>query len=134
MKRDLARRFRQEATEAERRLWGILRNKQFAGLRFRRQQPIGPFVVDFYCSAAKLIIELDGGQHADPKRARYDAMRTRWLEQRGYHVLRFWNGDILTDSEIGPVLLKAIEAATTPLPEPLRGSTLPQGEGAMHRH
>jgi very-short-patch-repair endonuclease len=65
----LARRFRQEATEAERRLWGILRNKQFAGLRFRRQQPIGPFVVDFYCSAARLIVELDGGQHADPARA-----------------------------------------------------------------
>ena len=68
MKRDLARRLRQDATEAERRL----RNKQFGGLRFRRQQPIGPFVVDFYCSAARLIVELDGGQHADPVRARYD--------------------------------------------------------------
>jgi adenine-specific DNA-methyltransferase len=88
-------------------------------------------VVDFYCSAAKLIVELDGGQHADLQRKLYDQNRTRWLEQRGYRVLRFWNIDVVSDSEAGAVLLQALHASGVPLPEPLRGSTLPQGEGTI---
>jgi len=78
-------------TEAEKRLWKILRRKQFAGFRFRRQAPIGSYVVDFFCPSAKLIIELDGGQHAD--RLEYDQRRSEFLNRTGYRVLRFWNND-----------------------------------------
>ena len=95
MSTKLAKRLRLNATAAERRLWQVLRNKQFAGLRFRRQQPIGPYIVDFYCSAARLIIELDGGHHADGSTPARDQVRSRWLEARGYRILRFWNSDIL---------------------------------------
>src|SRR5256885_553821 len=129
MKVQLAKRLRQNATTAERRLWRILRNKQFDGLRFRRQQPIGPYVVDFYCSAAQVVIELDGGQHADGAHPARDSRRTDWLQSRGYRVLRFWNSDILNESEALSVIQKAIAESGIPLPEPLRGSTLPQGEG-----
>jgi very-short-patch-repair endonuclease len=77
-------------------------------LRFRRQQPIGPYIGDFYCSAAKLIIELDGSQHADT-RAQYDLNRTRWLEARGYKVLRFWNTDLQDFDYIVGVICHTIE-------------------------
>jgi very-short-patch-repair endonuclease len=76
-----------------------------------------------------LVIELDGGQHLAAREKVYDEARTGWLEQRGYRVLRFWNIDILKDSEVGAILLERIKATGIPLPEPLRGSTLPQGEG-----
>ena len=97
LKREAARQLRQNATEAERKLWHCLRDKRLLGLRFRRQQPIGPYVADFYCSAAKLIVELDGSHHADSG-AQYDRIRTKWLESRGYKILRFWNTD-LQDSD-----------------------------------
>ncbi|MFL6690562.1 MAG: endonuclease domain-containing protein [Alphaproteobacteria bacterium] len=97
-KRAAARTLRANATEAERKLWHCLRDKRLMGVRFRRQQPIGPYVADFYCSIAKLIVEVDGGQHADPAAAERDGERTRWLEQRGYSVVRFWNSD-LSDSD-----------------------------------
>jgi very-short-patch-repair endonuclease len=97
LKREAARQLRLNATEAERKLWHCLRDKRLLGLRFRRQQPIGPYVADFYCSAAKFIVELDGSQHAD-SRAQYDLARTKWLESHGYKVLRFWNTD-LQDSD-----------------------------------
>jgi very-short-patch-repair endonuclease len=84
------------------------------GLRFRRQQPIGSYVADFYCSAVKLIIELDGSQHADGQ-AQYDLYRTRWLETRGYKVLRFWNTD-LQDSDfiVGAICHAVRELKGTP--------------------
>jgi very-short-patch-repair endonuclease len=85
-------------TEAERRMWKLLRRKSVAGFRFRRQQPIGPFIVDFFCAARKLIVELDGGQHAD-ERADYDARRTAWLESEGYSVVRFWNVEVMENGE-----------------------------------
>ena len=78
----LAQKLRKSSTDAERRLWSRLRQKQLDGFRFRRQQPIGPYVVDFFCSEAKLIVELDGGQHAIA--VEQDANRTLWLEARGY--------------------------------------------------
>jgi len=90
-----ARQLRKNPTEAERKLWSLLRQKQFDGNRFRRQAPIGPYIADFFCPAAKLIIELDGGQHAEQSAA--DQVRTNWLEARGYRVLRFWNNEILTN-------------------------------------
>jgi very-short-patch-repair endonuclease len=91
LKTEFARELRRNITEAERKLWALLRRKQFAGLRFRRQQAIGPYVVDFYCASAKLIVELDGGQHFDAQHLAYDAARTQWLEQNGFRVVRFAN-------------------------------------------
>ncbi|HUC60901.1 MAG TPA: endonuclease domain-containing protein [Alphaproteobacteria bacterium] len=98
-----ARRLRKTPTDAEIRLWSRLRRNQLDGFRFRRQQPIGAYVVDFFCPEARLIIEVDGGQHAiDEVR---DAKRTQWLEGRGYRVLRFWNNDVLgnTDGALGTI-------------------------------
>src|SRR5271154_6471755 len=92
-----ARALRQAPTEAETRLWSRLRNRQLDGFRFRRQQPIGAFIVDFFCPAAALIIEVDGGQHDD--HAASDEARTRWLEARSYRVLRFWNNDVLANTD-----------------------------------
>ena len=91
-----------------------------AGLRFRRQQPIGPYIADFYCSAAQLVIELDGGQHGEDAHAAYDEARTRWLKANGYRVLRFSNHEFLRAPR---AVLDNIWAATQesgiPLPEPL---------------
>ena len=104
-----ARRLRKNLTDAEKRLWARLRFKQLDGFRFRRQQPIGPFVVDFFCPQVKLIIEIDGGQHAaDLER---DERRTRWLEARGYRVIRFWNNDVLGNTD---GVLVAIQQALPP--------------------
>lgn len=90
-----ARKLRQDQTEAEKRLWYVLRARRFLGLKFRRQAPIGPFIVDFLCKERRLVIEADGGQHADNPR---DRARGQWLEDNGYTVLRFWNSDILTNT------------------------------------
>src|SRR5882672_7633366 len=95
LKRERALELRSSATEPERRLWSILRRKQMAGLRFRRQQTIGPYIVDFYCSAARLVVELDGDQHGVDGHLRYDETRTRWLRANGCRVLRFSNTELL---------------------------------------
>jgi very-short-patch-repair endonuclease len=99
----LARRLRLTPTDAEIRLWSRLRRKQLGGFRFRRQQPLGPYVVDLFCPQAKLIIEVDGGQHAEESDT-----RTKWLEARGYRVIRFWNNDVLGNTE--GVLLTILDA------------------------
>ncbi|HSC18184.1 MAG TPA: DUF559 domain-containing protein [Rhizomicrobium sp.] len=99
LKRGAARSLRSKSTEAERKLWHCLRDKRLCGFKFRRQQPIGPYIVDFYCSGAKLIVELDGSQHGDGRRPICDLQLTRWLETRGYAVIRFWNTDVLNDSD-----------------------------------
>jgi very-short-patch-repair endonuclease len=91
-----ARALRRDSTDSERHLWRLLRARRFAGHKFRRQHPIGPFTADFACTAARLVIEADGGQHAD---APADARRTAWLQARGWCVLRFWNPDVLTHPE-----------------------------------
>ena len=96
-KRSLAKMLRANATDAERILWSVLRGKQLAALRFRRQQPIGPYIVDFFCPSAKLIVELDGSQHGADKVAAYDQERSRFLGAKGYRVLRFWNVEVLKD-------------------------------------
>ena len=92
-----ARELRRQLTDAEKRLWSRLRRNQFDGHHFRRQRPIGPFIVDFVCMAKCLVVEVDGGQHAD--RAEEDASRTAYLEKKGYRVLRFWNNDVLVNAE-----------------------------------
>jgi very-short-patch-repair endonuclease len=93
----LARRLRSTPTDAETRLWSRLRRRQLDGFRFRRQQPIGAYVVDFFCAEAKLVVEVDGGQHGDD--AARDVTRTRWLEKHGYRVIRFWNNDVLANTD-----------------------------------
>src|SRR5579864_8634919 len=90
-----ARDLRQDATAAERRLWSALRDRRLRGYRFRRQHPIGNCIVDFACTQHRLIIEADGGQHADNEN---DRRRTAWLESEGWRVLRFWNNDILANT------------------------------------
>lgn len=132
MKRDAARRLRADASDAERKLWSHLRRKQMGMLRFRRQQPIGPYIVDFYCSAAKLVIELDGAQHGEDKAVAYDAARTEWLEARGLQVLRIWNHELFEyPEEVLERIWRTLKDRAPPLPEirEERISTLPQGEG-----
>jgi len=87
-----ARTLRANQTESEARLWGELRGRKLQGWKWRRQAPIGPFIADFFCPAARLVVELDGGHHLD--RADYDARRTRFLEQRGLQVMRFGSDQI----------------------------------------
>jgi len=88
-----ARQLRHAATDAERYLWRHLRHEQFAGFKFRRQYPLAGYIVDFVCIPARLVLELDGGQHLDAMR--YDAERTGAIGALGYRVLRFWNDDVL---------------------------------------
>jgi len=91
-----ARELRTTMTDAERRLWACLRNRRFVGFKFHRQHPLGPFIADFACIEHRLVIEADGGQHAESET---DGRRTKWLERHGWRVLRFWNTDILTKTE-----------------------------------
>ena len=113
-----ARKLRRCSTDAERRLWHYLRNRQLAGFKFRRQVVIGNHVVDFACLEAKLIIEADGGQHAEQQAA--DAARTAELERKGFRVLRFWNHEILGETE--SVLERILaELNDTPSPRPSPG-------------
>jgi very-short-patch-repair endonuclease len=96
-RRASARRLRANVTETEILLWKRLRSIETAGTHFRRQVPIGPYVADFVCMAARLVIELDGSQHnIDAHRAK-DERRTRWLESEGYRVIRFWNNDLTSN-------------------------------------
>jgi very-short-patch-repair endonuclease len=88
----VARKLRQASTIPEVKLWQYLRDRRFIGLKFRRQLPVGPYVVDFVCLSHKLVIELDGGQHAE--QLEYDNKRTEYLEHFGFRVLRFWNSDV----------------------------------------
>ena len=92
--RTFARRMRSAPTEAEERLWGALRSRRLDKLKFRRQVPVGAYIADFICMEAKLIVEVDGSQHAESRR---DAVRDHDLEQRGFRVLRFWNNDVMRD-------------------------------------
>jgi very-short-patch-repair endonuclease len=125
--RDFARAQRNQPTEAESRLWQLLRAQQIRGHKFRRQAAIGSYTVDFVCFSQKLIIELDGPQHMEPDAAQHDARRTEWLFSRGFQVIRFRNQQL--DEDLHAVV-DAIERAlvalssSSPLPNPPR-----QGEG-----
>jgi very-short-patch-repair endonuclease len=103
-----ARALRNNLTDAERRLWQKLKRRQIATVKFRRQQPIGAFIVDFVCFERRVIVEVDGGQHSE--QVPYDEQRTRWLEAQGYLVLRFWNNDVLGNTEaVAQAILDAVE-------------------------
>ena len=97
--RDRARALRAASTDAELKLWTHLRNRQVNGAKFRRQHPIPPYIADFFCLEARLIIELDGSQHGEEAMEGADRHRTARLEGRGYRVLRFWNEEVLDNLE-----------------------------------
>ena len=92
-----ARRLRRDSTDAERALWRRLRGRRFEGYKFRRQVPFDPYIADFVCDDAKLVIEVDGGQH-DWEREK-DEIRTRHIEQFGFRVIRFWNNEVLSNMD-----------------------------------
>ena len=92
----IARKLRQNQTDAEKRLWSHLRSRQLSGAKFVRQFPIGPYIADFACRSLMPVIELDGGQHAENPA---DAQRTRIIESHGYRLIRFWNNDVLSNPE-----------------------------------
>jgi very-short-patch-repair endonuclease len=115
--RQRARQLRRDQTDAEQTLWAHLRDRQLCGAKFRRQHPVGPFVADFCCPQRKLVVELDGGQHAAEVAA--DQKRSRFLEVQGYRVLRFWNHDVLGNTEA--VLERIVEVLSDPHPCPLPG-------------
>jgi very-short-patch-repair endonuclease len=97
IRRAAARKLRASTTPRERMLWRALKELPVEGTHFRRQAPIGPYVADFFCPAARLIIELDGGHHNEDETAERDRKRELWLEQQGYRVVRFWNSEITDD-------------------------------------
>jgi very-short-patch-repair endonuclease len=124
---DFARQLRSKQTDTENLLWSRLRAHRLFGLKFRRQQPVGVYVVDFLCPEKKLIVELDGGQHQE--RVDYDSNRDAWLKSEGYTVLRYWNNEVMGNLEgvledIGRVA--GVFAEASPSPQPLS----PQGRGA----
>ncbi len=92
-----AKSLRSNMTEAEQKLWYYLRAGRFMGMKFKRQKPLGRYIVDFICLEEKLIIELDGGQHAE--KITYDRQRDSWLRSQGYTVLRFWNNELFNETE-----------------------------------
>jgi very-short-patch-repair endonuclease len=121
-----AQRLRREMTDAERKLWSVLRNRQLEGAKFRRQQPIGPFIADFVCQESSLIVETDGGQHANSP---VHVLRSQFLESKAYRILRFWNNDILNNLDgVAQIIASALST-----PHPARASREspfpPRGEG-----
>ena len=115
-----ARELRSGSTDAERKLWSVLRGGNIDGLKFRRQHSIPPYTVDFCCLSADLVVEVDGSQHSEGS----DRAPTRFLESKGFTVLRFWDNDVLTQME---AVVEAI--CRTVSPSPLTPTPLPSGEG-----
>lgn len=119
--RERTKTLRSRQTDAEQKLWYRLRAKRFLGLKFKRQYPLGPFIVDFVCLARGLAIEIDGGQHQEQQDE--DARRTRYLNQHGLRVLRYWNDDVLnrTDAVLEHLRLCLAETPSPPAPLPHAG-------------
>jgi adenine-specific DNA-methyltransferase len=117
MSNSTARALRKRPTEAESKLWAGLRELGPAGYKFRRQSPVGRYVCDFVCFSRKLIVEVDGSQHAENTVG--DQQRTKWLESRGFRVLRFWNGEVLRDAQtVLDVIFSVLQESDDPLPPP----------------
>ncbi|QXP83781.1 DUF559 domain-containing protein [Methylococcus sp. Mc7] len=126
---DNARALRKHATDAETLLWRLLRNQQLAGAKFRRQHSLPPYILDFYCHALKLAVELDGGQHNSAEGQQRDARRSAYLEERGIRVLRFWNNDVLRETEaVLEAIYQAVQERQGVFPSP--PAPLPGGEGS----
>jgi very-short-patch-repair endonuclease len=113
---DRARRMRREMTDVELKLWRILRSRAMVGIKFRRQVPVGNYIADFCCLERRLIVELDGGQHAEQEAA--DALRSRFLAAEGFRVLRFWNQQVAEGSEfvVEEILAAISEPERAPSP------------------
>lgn len=111
-----AKTLRTNQTDAEQRLWHHLRGHRFMELKFKRQKPMGRYIVDFVCVERQLIIEIDGGQHAE--QVEYDQRRDAWLRSKGYTVLRFWNNEVLLQLE---EVLERIRLTLSPSPSPTSG-------------
>ena len=109
----LARNLRRCSTEAERKMWNLLHARSLSGHKFRRQQPLGLYIVDFFCWGSGLVVELDGGQHAN---CETDGERTAFLESRGYRVLRFWNHEVLEHPEVVMMSIQRVLGEKTPHP------------------
>jgi very-short-patch-repair endonuclease len=128
--RDFAKQLRRNMTDAEQRLWYYLRAHRLQGFKFKRQQPIGIYIVDFVCLDARLIIEVDGGQHGE---SQSDQVRDTWLRNQGFRIIRFWNNDVL---QLTNTVLQAIVDALNPSPQPSLPQGLPsvatKGEGEKH--
>jgi very-short-patch-repair endonuclease len=119
-----ARRLRKNLTDAERILWKHLRLRQMGDSKFRRQQPIDPYIVDFVCFEKRLIVEIDGGHHSD--QPVLDAKRDEYLKSQGFSVLRFWNSEVLREIEAVKEKIKnALDAAPPPSSSPARGEESP---------
>lgn len=116
-----AKALRRTQTDAERKLWHCLRAHRFMGKKFKRQKPMRRYVVDFVCPKEKLIIELDGGQHAD--NTDYDKERDAWLNKQGYTVLRFWDNELIVEMEsvLERIRLALCHEALSPDPSPVNG-------------
>src|SRR5258708_454659 len=119
-----ARRLRTAMTDAERRLWSALRDRRLQGYKFRRQHPLGPFIVDFFCIEHRLVIEADGGQHANNER---DDRRTAWLRSQGWRVLRFWNNEVLANPQgVAEAVLRELQDAPSVSADHPKTLTLPR--------
>jgi len=118
---------RHEPTRAESRLWSWLRDRRFEGLKFRRQVPIGPYILDFYCAELELAIELDGRQHDQPDMIDYDSVRSAYLQQRGIYALRIPNEVLIRDPQMVGEMIRWAVAQKTPHP-PSAPSPLCGGE------
>ena len=126
----LARELRTKQTDAEHLLWRLLRSRQFYGLKFRRQHPIAPYVLDFYCHEERLGIELDGGQHNEPDAKRRDQERTMFLESKGIQIIRFWNNEVLQETEaVLEQLYNALTPTLSPRARESEGAALSQRAG-----
>ena len=126
-----SRELRRNMTEAEHKLWAQLSARKVAGVRFNTQFPIGPFVCDFVSRGAKLVVEVDGGQHALTERE--DAARTRYIEERGYRVIRFWNNDVMGNVD-GVVAEIERVLADMPSPSPVSGERCPASFRSCRGH
>ena len=120
-RREPARRLRRILTDPERRLWSRLRGRNLEGLKFRRQFPVGPFFADFCCLEKRLIVEVDGSQHADTLEE--DQARTLYMKEQGFNVIRFWNNEVLKSID---AVCEQILVDSRMLPHP---NPLPEGEG-----
>jgi len=134
----IAKRLRKNMTDAEKLLWSKIRNRQL-GVKFRRQQPVGRYIVDFICFEEQIIIEVDGGQHSQNKE---DEIRDKWFMAKGFKVLRFWNNDVLRNVRgvvedireelLSPSLNPSRQGRETS--SPLKGEDRGEGEGIMEEH
>lgn len=137
----LIQKLRQNQTKQELKLWSLLRNRNFQGLKFKRQYNIGDYIVDFVCLEHKVIIEIDGGQHNEPEEIELDNERTKYLQSKGFRVIRFWNNEIDNNFEgvylhlqevFGDkqVNVKCVRDSTSPLPPLLKERENLKAEGS----